>query len=294
MPFSAKHRRYSSAPPKSPHLTGKAKVKQRQEIPNNSIIETKKAQNWRPQTPESRLPLILSGHQPTLMPYPGFFYKMFHSNIMDICPYDPFSNHSDTYQHRVKIGTDEKWRWFTLPVEFQTGSSIMEVKIKTHLMNERWALLEHVYEKYPMWEEYKNDLKSIFFGYNYLWEISFRLILWMRDLLHIKTYVSISWKGTGIDSTERISSQFSNYGPVLYLAGKSSSSYLNIKKYESETNSKVLLVTYTPPQPFATVTTLTPILMYPPNEVLQVLRINEGPISVLINGQETKVAKNSH
>jgi hypothetical protein len=294
MPFSAKRRRESSPPSKSLRITGTAEVKQRQEILENSIIESKTAQNYELPNPESRPPLILSGHQPTLMPYPGFFYRMFHSHIMDICPYDPFSNHSDTYQHRVKIGTDENWRWLTLPIEFQTGSSIMDVKIKTHLMNERWTLLERVYEKYPLWEEYKNDLKSIFFGYNYLWEISFRLILWMRDLLHIKTYVSISWKGTGNDSTDRISSQFSNYGPVLYLAGKSSTSYLNIKKYETETNSKVLLVTYTPPQPFSTVTTLTPILTYPPNEVLQVLKIKEGPISVLIDGQETKVAKNVH
>ncbi|MDR0492298.1 MAG: WbqC family protein, partial [Nitrososphaerota archaeon] len=30
--------------------------------------------------------LILSGHQPTFLPYPGFFYRMFHSDVMDICP----------------------------------------------------------------------------------------------------------------------------------------------------------------------------------------------------------------
>lgn len=235
--------------------------------------------------------LILSGHQPNLLPYPGFFFRMYHSNIMDICPYDPFCKHSDRYQCRVKIGTDDNWEWLTLPVEASSGCSIMDVKLKTQLMKERWVTLEKVYSKYPLWTDYKDDLNTIFFSYDYLWALNLRLIFWVRDLLKIKTYISISYKGTGSDVTERIASQFADYGPVVYLTGKGSTEYLNVKKYEQLTNSTVALVTYEPPVPFSTVSVLTPLLTYPANKVLEMLKIVDEPLKVIINGFETNILR---
>ncbi len=233
--------------------------------------------------------LIVSGHQPTLFPYPGFFYRMYHSNIMDLCPYDPFSRHSDRYQHRVKIGKDDDWKWFTLPIEACSGCSIIDAKLKTHLMNDRWSELEGVYEKYPLWSEYKDALKEMFLGYRTLWELNFRFILWVRDLLDIKTYISISYGGKGCDTTERIASQFASYGSVLYLAGKGSAQYLDMQKYERLTKSTIAIVTYTPPVPFSTVSILTPLLMYSREKVLDALNIRREPIKVIVNGTECSV-----
>jgi hypothetical protein len=230
--------------------------------------------------------LIVSAHQPTILPYPGFFYRMYHSNIMDICPYDPLSLHSDRYQHRVKIGTDDNWKWFTLPIEACSGCSIMDAKLKTHLMSERWSELEQVYNKYPLWGEHKEALKEILLGYKYLWEVNFRFILWVRDLLDIKTYISVSYPGKGLDTTERIASQFSNYGSVIYLAGKGSAQYLDMQRYEQLTKSTLAMVTYTPPAPYSTVSILTPLLLYPREKVLEVLNIRPEPITAIVNGKE--------
>jgi hypothetical protein len=211
---------------------------------------------------------------------------MYHSNIMDICPYDPFSCHSDRYQHRVKIGTDLKWQWLTLPVDAPNGCSIMDVKLKTHLLGERWRKLEQVYCNYPLWPTYKEELKEIFFGYSHLWELNLRLILWVRDLLKIRTYLSISYDAKGRDTTERIASQFGNYGSVIYLAGKGSAEYLDMQKYERLTHSTIAIVTYTPPSPYSTVSMLTPIMQYQPEKVLEVLNIVREPIKVIVNGAE--------
>jgi hypothetical protein len=208
---------------------------------------------------------------------------------MDLCPYDPLSRHSDRYQHRVKIGKDDNWRWFTLPIEATCGCAIKDAKLKTDLMNDRWKDLERVYGKYPMWREYKDDLKEIFLSYRYLWELNFRLILWIRDVLGIKTYVSISYAGQGCDTTERIAYQFENYGPVIYLAGKGSTQYLDMAKYERLTKSTIAIVTYTPPTPFSTVSILTPLLMYTPEKVLDVLEIRREPVKVMVNGVECSV-----
>jgi len=218
---------------------------------------------------------------------------MFHSKVMDICPYDPFSKHSDRYHSRVKIGKDDDWKWLTLPIDGHDGCSIINAKLKTQFMNERWRTLEQVYEKYPLWNEYKDSLKEIFFGYNYLWELNLRFILWIRDLLGIKTYLSISYAGKGCNTTERIASQFANYGQVIYLAGKASSQYLDIKKYEQLTKSTVALVTYTPPIPFSTVSILTPLLLYSPDRVLGALKITSEPIKVIINGVEQYLSTHS-
>jgi hypothetical protein len=250
-----------------------------------------KLKQLRPQPETIRLDgaLILSGHQPTLLPYAGFFYRMYHSNIMDICPYDPFSRHSDRYQHRVKIGTDNCWRWLTLPVEATCGCSLKEAKLKSNLLADRWSELECVYHKYPLWSDYCADLKEIFFSYRYLWELNMRFILWIRDLLGIKTYISVSYGAEGSDTTERVASQFQNYGSVIYLAGKGSMEYLDMQKYERLTQSTVAIVTYTPPSPFSTVSILTPLLLYPPQKALEILNIRKEPIKVLVNGAEYSV-----
>ncbi|MCL4429687.1 MAG: WbqC family protein [Candidatus Bathyarchaeota archaeon] len=253
------------------------------------ISKTQPQQVLQPEVLQLDGTLILSGHQPTLLPYPGFFYRMYHSNVMDICPYDPLSRHSDRYQHRVKIGKDTQWRWLTLPIEASSTNSIMEAKLKTHLLAERWGKLEHVYHKYPLWDDYKGELKEIFFSYQYLWELNLRLILWLRDILGIKTYLSISYGSEGCDTTERVASQFSNYGSVVYLAGKGSMEYLDMQKYERLTQSTIALVTYTPPTPFSTVSILTPLLMYPPQRVLEILNIRREPIKVIVNGAEYSV-----
>lgn len=203
---------------------------------------------------------------------------MFWADIMDICPYDRFSKHSDTYQHRVKIGTDDNWRWLTLPLEKSNeGALIKQIKLKKSLMKERWDILESVYRTYPLWEEYENDLFQMFFNYDYMWELNLRLILWVRDLLNLKTYISISWLAVGNNTTERIAYQLKDYGSVVYLAGKKSQEYLDIEEYEKLTKSKVALITYTPPEPFSTVSMLTPLLMYPPEKVLDTLQFTSKP-----------------
>ena len=162
----------------------------------------------------------------------------------------------------------------------------MDVKVKTDLMNDRWSELELVYNRYPLWGEHKEALKEIFLGYKYLWEVNFRLILWVRDLLNIKTYISISYSGKGWDTTERIAYQFANYGRVIYLAGKGSAQYLDIQRYQQLTKSTIAIVTYTPPEPFSTVSILTPLLLYPRDKVLEVLNIRPEPIKAVVNGVE--------
>jgi hypothetical protein len=165
----------------------------------------------------------------------------------------------------------------------------MDVKLKTSLLGERWSKLEQVYENYPLWYTYKKDLKEIFFGYSYLWELNLRLIIWVRDLLQIRTYVSLSYGAKGVDTTERIASQFANYGSVIYLAGKGSTEYLDMQKYERLTHSTIAVVTYTPSSPYSMVSTLTPILQYPPQKVLELLKIVREPIKVIVNGTECSV-----
>jgi hypothetical protein len=162
----------------------------------------------------------------------------------------------------------------------------MDVKLKTELLGERWLDLERVYSSYPLWSEYKDALKEILLGYKTLWELNMRFILWIRDILNIKTYLSISYCGKGEDTTERIASQFCGYGSVVYLAGKGSIDYLDMQKYEQLTKSTIALVTYTPPSPFSTVSILTPLLMYPPEKVLDVLQIRQKPIKVVVHGIE--------
>ena len=48
-----------------------------------------------------------------------------------------------------------------------------------------------------------------------------------------------------------------------------------------------------PPTPFSTVSILTPLLMYPPNKALEILKIVNGPIKVIVNGLEKNLVKHN-
>lgn len=63
----------------------------------------------------------------------------------------------------------------------------------------------------------------------------------------------------------------------------------HIEKYECLTRPIIAIVTYTPPVPFSTVSTLTPLLMYPPEKVLDALNIRREPTRVIVNGAEYSI-----
>lgn len=179
--------------------------------------------------------VIVSSHQPTFLPYLGFWMKCARSDIMDLtCLYDQFDK--GAYNHRVKIGTDSNNRWLTLPVGNKgLHSPCNEIKLKNELLPNLYNILEGWYRDYPYWDNYKDKLKTIFcdYTYEYYIELNLKLLLWIRDLLDIKTIFSVDYnKNIEItDPTKKLVERVAKLSGTIYLSGIGGRNYLKESEF---------------------------------------------------------------
>ena len=80
--------------------------------------------------------LIYSAHQPDLLPYTGFFYKMFHAHVFDLKIWDQYVNRG--YQRRVMM----RDKWATIPLEPGSSTeSIFDKRVKPEAAE---TLVQHI------------------------------------------------------------------------------------------------------------------------------------------------------
>lgn len=204
----------------------------------------------------------MSGHQADLIPYPGFWYRVLHSDMFDISVHDPWRKSNLVFNHRVKIGWDNKWEWLTLPIDAHLGQQMKDVKLKNDLMYRCWTQLERVYSNRPNWNRYRDKLYEMLVTthYTYMWEFNFALLIWIRDELRIKVPFGFSYTPEGEDTTTRIASQFKPYHAKYYLSGGFGETYLNQEKYFDITGTKLLFSQYKAPVPYQTVSVLSAMM----------------------------------
>src|SRR3954468_11776756 len=142
--------------------------------------------------------LVYAAHQPDLLPYSGFFYKMAKADVFDLKIWDQYVNRG--YQRRVMM----RDRWATIPLE--PGSSTESIFVKrikpeapaelVHQIRHRYGIKSDGYKLAPFWrhesrgERVCDEIMSI--KTDRLWEFNFRLILFMRDMLGIETPLTLS------------------------------------------------------------------------------------------------------
>ena len=71
--------------------------------------------------------IVFSGHQPNFLPYMGFFYKMYRSDVFVLDDDVQFSSKEWTNKNYIKVGPDP-YR-ITIPVNCPFGTPINQVKI---------------------------------------------------------------------------------------------------------------------------------------------------------------------
>jgi hypothetical protein len=178
--------------------------------------------------------LIYSAHQPDLLPYSGFFYKMAKADVFDIKIWDQFVNRG--YQRRVKM----RDRWCTIPLEpCSSTESIFNVRVKpevaetlVHTIRHRYGVKSNGFDKAPFWdwdsrgERVCDEFMSI--KTDRLWEFNFRLILFMRDMLGIQTPLSLTRPipDTMRGSEGLIYAMEAFPHPLVYLSGTGARAYM--------------------------------------------------------------------
>src|SRR5664280_326505 len=138
---------------------------------------------------------VVASHQPDLLPYSGFWYKMAKADIFDLRIYDQFLQKG--YQRRVSM----RGQWGSIPtLHCPTETSIKDVRIDP--VKGPQSLVDAIHGHYGGARYYRTrgrEIKERILDQHTdrLWQFNLEMILIVRDILGIKTPVSIGPAATG-------------------------------------------------------------------------------------------------
>ncbi len=173
-------------------------------------------------------------HQPNFLPWPGFFYKWWKSDILVLLDDVQFIKRSTI--NRVKIKGPAGQRWLTVPV-IQKGryyQRINEVEIRQDALWQKKLLgsVEACYARAPYFKKYFPPLAAVL-GEEFplLVDLNIKLLGWAALELGIKTEMKRSSLLEGIigQSSQRLASICRAVGAKRYLSG------FGGQKYQDET-----------------------------------------------------------
>jgi hypothetical protein len=200
--------------------------------------------------------LVVASHQPDLLPYSGFFYKMAKADVFDLRIYDQFLKKG--YQRRVTM----RGQWGSIPtLSCPTDTPIRDVRIDPTAGPQ--ALVDTIHGRYGGARYYRTrgqEIKERILDLHTdrLWEFNFELILAVRDMLGIKTPISVGpasegKKGAGIVSFLQA------YGAGVYVSGPGARAYLGDCQEFAEAG---IAVRYSQHQPVTGDSILTVLMDY--------------------------------
>lgn len=192
---------------------------------------------------------VFSGHQPNFMPYLGYIYKIYCSDIFVLDDDVQFSN--TEYQNFNYLKIQGKRSKMTIPVNYNFGDNINNVKVA----NGNWKrkLLKSIemnYSKANHFEEgYEFIEKHIKADYEFLFDLNYNSIVEIVNKMGIKTEIVIASKEvpTALKKNERNVYQCTKLGCNIYLSGTGGKKYNNEKLYQ-DNNINIIYSDYKPVQ----------------------------------------------
>jgi hypothetical protein len=166
--------------------------------------------------------MTVSIHQPNFIPWIGYFYKIYSSDIFVIL--DDVQYTKNGFTNRNKIRTSNGMGWLTVPIVSSFGQNINKVKIHDKEFNIKKIIksIEQNYNKSSYFDNYFKDISYILnvSGEN-LCKINIDLIKYIVDVLKIDTEILISSELKNINgkSTDRLVSICKNVGATSYFSG---------------------------------------------------------------------------
>lgn len=167
--------------------------------------------------------MIVSAHQPDLLPYSGFFYKLATSRVMDLKLDDQFLRSG--YQRRVRM----RGAWISVPTRScPTHTRIRDVRIDPD--EGPRTLAKGIHGRYAGSRYYKQRAPEILDRIaashtDRLWQLNLDLLLAVRDALGIRTPLGIGPAAIGAKS-DGIVSILQAYGATAYLSGTGAREYM--------------------------------------------------------------------
>lgn len=188
--------------------------------------------------------------QPTYLPWLGYFDLMRKTDHFIFLDNVQFSKQSWQQRNRIKTASGELM--LTLPVSYQTGQLITEVKlVNNHNLMKHLKSIMQAYQRAPSYHIYISELKSFYKNAKpnqFLSEFTIQLILWIKKTLNIQTKIDYaSHYNLPEDRIKRLIHLCKQFNAEIYLSPEGARDYLTpfIPHFEREA-IKVEFHTYTP------------------------------------------------
>jgi len=195
---------------------------------------------------------IVATHQPYYMPWPGYFYKIYLSNIFVLLDNVQFPRGASfVNRNRIKV-PDKKFLWLTVPVK-KKGMGLQRINDVMINNEHNWSRkhflsLVHAYKKAPYFEKHIGFLENI---YKKRWQkivdLDIVLLQYMiKELgidveLKLSSELGVDGKGTQIlvDICEKLEAE-------VYLLGISGRKYIEEEMFKNR-GIEVKYYNFTPP-----------------------------------------------
>lgn len=187
---------------------------------------------------------IVTGHQPNLLPSTRFWWKMAKSDVLDLRYQAQFTK---GYIHRVKM----RDMWFTLPLSPKPGQFDPCDVIHIDVDKARQAFRQTMHGRYagsPFYKSRGLDLVEKFESIetDLMWELNYELLLYVRDVLGIKTPIQLGVPTIGGKAAGVLSSLRAYPDCDTYISGEGAKKYMGDTTVFDEAGIKVIWSSHAP------------------------------------------------
>lgn len=179
--------------------------------------------------------MIISAHQPHLLPWLGYFNKVACSDVFVWL--EDVQYRKNYFQNRTKIKGNKNELWLTLPVrKGKLGENINEVElIKGRDFEKITKTIKNYYSKTPFFELYFKEIENIILNSNEsLNDLNFELFMYFVSGLKIETKVikSSSLNIQNTNANDRLIEISNKLDATKYIAGKGSVNYMDLDLFK--------------------------------------------------------------
>ncbi|MEA3490189.1 MAG: WbqC family protein [Candidatus Omnitrophota bacterium] len=172
-------------------------------------------------------------HQPQYLPWLGYFDKMDRADVFVLL--DDVQFKKNEWQNRNKIRNADRWQWLTVPVLYEFGQKLNEVRINSR---ENWRDkhrkgLELNYSRAGYFDGYFPFFREVFGReWELLADINIHCIEYLKEALGIKTeLLKSSSLDIRTDKTQRLVDICKKLGADTYLSGAGGADYLDLEMF---------------------------------------------------------------
>ena len=178
---------------------------------------------------------VVAIHQPNFMPWLGYFYKMFKSDIFILLDDVQMQKTGASYTNRVSINSNGKAQFLTIPIKRESG--VVNIN-ETKFADNRWkkkviGSLQNNYAKAKYFKEYKDFIFSLInYEANDLATFNTNFIKEMTKQLAFDTEIKMSSNfNINTKSTQRLVDLVKAVNGNIYMSGDGGDKYQEHQLY---------------------------------------------------------------